>query len=469
MQIKFLFINAINPAKEIETQYSPLGIGYLISSIRKHLGEDAVQFKIIQDDVEQEIRDFRPDIVGISSVSQNYNKAIEYAKIATKYGIPVICGGVHISMLPSSLTQDMTIGVIGEGEETICELFDLFSNKGEFPKDDLRNINGIIYWDNDKILATEPRQLIYPLDKVILPARDLFKIHTDTYMFTSRGCPYRCTFCASSRFWNKVRFFSAEYVVEEIQHLVNKYNVKHIHFRDDLFCADMRRIERIMALLQEKKLLGKVTFSGCIRANLVNDTTIKLLKEMGVVALAIGLESGCNTTLKYLKGDNIDIRDNENAVKINKKYGITIYGSFIIGSPKENKEDILETLRFIRENHISDFAVSVLTPLPGTPVWDYAKQQRLVDEKMDWDRLNIRFDENYNSAIIVSEKLTGKEIYELFLRFERYRHRVRLYHLIRRGLQNPLKIPRFLIRKMLQYENVSVKGTLPTGGNGLFY
>lgn len=454
MQIKFLFINAINSAKEIETLYQPLGIGYLISSIRKHFGEDAIQFKIIQDNVEPEIRSFRPDIVGISSVSQNYNRAMTYASIAKKYQSTVICGGVHISMMPSSLTKDMDVGVMGEGEGTICDLLELFKRKQNLPKDDLLKIKGIIYWDDDKIVATDRRELSYPLDRLPLPARDLFSIRPDTYMFTSRGCPYRCTFCASSRFWNKVRFFSAEYVVEEIQHLVNKYNVKSINFQDDLFCADMKRIEQIIDLLREKELLGKVTFSGAIRANLVNDTTIKSLKEMGVQSLGLGLESGCNTTLKYLKGDNINIQDNENALKIIKKYGISTFGSFIIGAPKEERKDILETLEFIKKNPLNNFGLYVLTPFPGTPVWDYAIEKGLVDEKMDWDKLNVNFDESHNSAVIVSEKLTRDEIYKLFLRFKRYRRKRIILNLMKK---NPLKIPFLLIRKFIDKINRLVK------------
>ena len=417
MQIKFLFIIAIDPSKEIEIRYPPLGIGYLVSSLREHFGEDAIEFKVIDSNVEQEIISFKPDIIGISSVSQNYNKAIAYASIAKKYQLPVICGGVHISMMPSSLTDDMDVGVIGEGEETICDIFELFRREGQFPKSELQKIKGIIYWDNDgRIATTDKRELIYPLDNIPFPARDLFSIQPNTYMFTSRGCPYRCTFCASSRFWNKVRFFSAEYVANEIELLVNKYNVEHINFYDDLFSADTKRIGQILNFLKGKNLLGRVSFSCSIRSNMVNDEIIQLLREMGVKSIGIGLESGCNKTLKYLKGGNIDIRDNENAIRVIKKHGISIHGSFIIGSPEEDKEDILETLKFIKESRLDGFDIYVLTPFPGTPVWDYAKSKGLVNEEMDWERLNVNFSDNYGHAVILSEKLTRREICKIIYR-----------------------------------------------------
>lgn len=452
MQIQFLFINAIDPSKEIETRYPPLGIGYLVSSLRKHFDKDVIEFKAIDSNIEQEIINFKPKIIGISSVSQNYNKAIVYAKIAKKYGLPVICGGVHISMMPSSLTKDMDVGVIGEGEGTICDLFELFRQEKKFVRDGLQKIKGIIYWDNNgKIAFTDKRELIYPLDKLPFPARDLFSIQPNTYIFTSRGCPYRCTFCASSRFWNKVRFFSAKYVVNEIQHLFNKYNVKHINFYDDLFSADTNRIKEIINLLKIKNILGKVNFSGAMRANLVGDEIIGLLKEMGFRSLGIGLESGCNKTLKYLKGENIDVKDNENAIRIIKKYGMLAHGSFIIGSPEEDKRDILETLEFIKKNPLDGFNLYVLTPFPGTPIWDYAIARSLVSEKMDWNKLNVNFDENHNSAIILSKKLSRKEIYKLFLRLKQHQRKQEFYSLIKKGLRNPLKIPGFLTKRFIYW------------------
>ncbi|GAG20629.1 unnamed protein product, partial [marine sediment metagenome] len=257
-----------------------------------------IEFKVTENNIEQEIINFKPDIVGISSVSQNYNKAIAYAKIAKRYELPVICGGVHISMMPFSLTSDMDVGVIGEGEQTICDLLELFIRESKFVRDDLQKIKGIIYWDDDgRVTFTNKRELMYPLNKLPVPARDLFNIRPITYMFTTRGCPYRCSFCASSRFWNKVRFFSAEYTVNEIQHLVDEYNVKCIDFYDDLVSLDVNRIKEIIDLLKVKNILGKVNFSGAIRANLANDEVIGLLKKMGFKSLGMGLESGCNDTL----------------------------------------------------------------------------------------------------------------------------------------------------------------------------
>ena len=342
-------------------------------------------------------------------------------------------------MIPYSLTKDMDVGIIGEGEETICELFEIFENKRCFDKNNCKKINGIVYRENGKIHMTPKRKLINPLDKIPFPARDLFKIEAEysTYMFTSRGCPYRCTFCASSRFWAKIRFFSAEYVVREIEQLIKEYHIKHIHLYDDLFIANIKRIEQIVRLLEENEILGQVTFHCSARANLLNEEIVRLLKRMGVINIGIGFESGCENTLKYLKAGAITVEDNKNAIKLIKKHKIEVHGSFIIGSPKETKEDVLETLNFIKKSQLDYFGVYVLTPFPGTPIWDYAKFKGLIDEKLDWGKLDIQFANNYSQAIILSEELTRGEIWHLFTLFQREQKRRDFYYAIKKGLQNP--------------------------------
>lgn len=467
MSVKFLFINAIDVTKDIESRYPPLGIGYLCSSLRNHFGNEAIEFKVINNELEQEILRFKPQVIGISSVSQNYNKAIKSARIAKQHKIPVICGGVHISMLPSSLSKDMDIGVIGEGEETICGILEVFMRKGEFPEGDLKNIKGIAFWDSEgKICITEKRHLIAPLDRIPFPARDLFNIQTNSYMFTSRGCPYRCAFCASSRFWDKVRLFSAEYVVREITHLVNNYNVRSIYFYDDLFAVDIQRVRQISVLLKRAGLSGRVEFSCAMRANLVTEEIVALLRRMGVNSIGLGLESGCEKTLRYLKHD-VSIVQNKNAINIIRKYRISAYGSFIIGSPQEEKKDILETFNFIKRSRLDGFNAYILTPYPGTPVWDYALSRGLVNEKMDWDSLNINFEGTGFDFILLSENLSKNDFRGLILKFKRYvkihNQKREIFRLVKKGIRYPHQIIHFLKNRLKS--RITNKDVLPKNSN----
>ena len=417
-----MFINTINPYAEIECRYPPLGIGYLVSSLRNHFGSDMFQFKVVNRNIEFELSHFRPDIVGISSVTQNYNIAKEYARIAKTKGLSVIIGGIHISMLPFSLTTDMDVGVIGEGEKTTIDIFELFIKERTLVGEDLNKIEGIVYRDEtNRLIITEKRDLVFPLDDIVVPARDVFRIKRHSYLFSSRGCPYRCVFCVSARFWEKVRFFSAEYVVREIKELVEKYNVRLISFYDDLMMADLARLRELVTLLKKEAILQKVKFSLNARANLLTEEVVSLLKEMSVVSVGMGLESGNERMLRYLKGSNITVNDNKAAIKTLKKYKITANASFIIGSPYETEGEITDTFNFIKTSGLNFFDTYVLTPFPGTPIWEYAKKIGVTNDDMDWSRLNVNFESSHKNAVIISRNLTREEVYRLFLKFQRLR------------------------------------------------
>jgi len=183
-----------------------------------------------------------------------------------------LIGGTHITVLPSTLTKEMDVAVIGEGEEAIKELFEIFLRERSFDKKNLKDLKGLAYWDNGKIVQTEKRPPIAKMDSIEIPARDLMTIKKCTHVFSSRGCPYRCVFCASSRFWNSTRFFSAKYVVEEIKNLYNQFGVREIDFWDDLFIVSKPRIKEMVTLLRKEKLLGKIRFSCAVRSNLIDDS-----------------------------------------------------------------------------------------------------------------------------------------------------------------------------------------------------
>jgi radical SAM superfamily enzyme YgiQ (UPF0313 family) len=463
-KLKILFIQSLYSIIDdrLVADFPPLGIGYLIAYLKKKIKSVNLEVQFANKNIEEEILDFDPDLICISSVTQDYGRAIEYSRlIKEKFSNkPILIGGVHISSCQNSLDKTMDIGVLGEGEETFYELINLFLLRGVFDQKDLIKINGIAFWGGDgKLKITPPRNLIEPLDKIPFSDRSFFNRRGGTYIITSRGCPFKCAFCSSSHFWKKVRFFSAEYVVNEIKHLREKYQVKTVMVYDDLFPASRERVKRIIDLLDNENLLGKIRFHGAIRANLVDEEICYLLKKMGFNSLGLGLESMSPSVLKYLKGENITVEDNYNAVKLIRKYGMGVSASFIIGTPHETEKDIRLTYEFLEKARLDNFWIYLLTPFPGTPVWDYAKKRGLVSDDMDWNRLNVNYRINNlikdDRAIILSENLNRKEIIKWFLKFQRLKKKQFLFrrakYLTKKFLFQPWKIPQYLWKRLFQF------------------
>ncbi len=449
MATKILFINAIDYMRRVETSYPPLGFGYLASALRDAFGHSHFEFRVVDRDVENTIRLFTPDIVAITAVSPNFNRAVAYARIAKQYGLPVIMGGVHISALPSSLTDDMNVGIIGEGERTIVDLLHIFEDESCLHPDALYRVQGIVYKQNGTYVITPQRPPVTPLDQISMPARDLLTF-PHMSILTSRGCPYRCVFCSASCFWGGIRFFSPEYVVHELTHILENYQVPDhiIIIWDELFIADKQRLRDIVNLMEKNGLLGKFKFWCHARANLVTDEVAELLNQMGVRMVNMGFESCSPPILKYYKGPTVSIRDHENAIRTLKRHGIVPEASFIIGAPQETRADFLRTIQFMKKYQLKA-ELYLLTPVPGTPLWDYALQKGLVSEEMDWgvlqtfritagDGSEAERENCWNNAVILSETLTRKEIFDLYQLFERERKQiVRKKNLIR-ALKHPI-------------------------------
>ena len=422
---RILFVNAVNPFVEAQNRYPALGLGYLIAMVRREFG-DRVEPLLVEDGVEETIRAWRPQLLAISSVSQNYKLAMAYARAGRSAGIPVVVGGYHITELPGSLTPDMDVGVIGEGERAICELVELLLEHGSLSAAQLADVRGIVYWEAGERAVTEPREVIgksgRSLDELPMPDRTMMRVRPHSNMLTSRGCPYNCTFCASTRFWPNIRYFSPEYMIEEVKHLRDTYGVRYITFHDDLFIANVKRLEGFHELVLREGLPRQgFRFSCASSATRITDDMARMLKEMNFVSVSMGLESGNQEVLTRLKGRAFKVDINEQAVHTLHRHGIHPHASFIIGEPHETVEQMEETYRFIRRNPLSLVNIYVLTPLPGTPVWHDARARGLVADDMDWDLLNISFELDWQRVILVSETVSREELHRMYQRLRRLR------------------------------------------------
>lgn len=160
-------------------------------------------------------------------------------------------GGSHITSVPESLDPVFDCGVIGEGEQTFLELVRLFENN-QWGAEHWKEVDGIVFRnESGEVVRTEPRAQLDPMDTIPPPDRDLlgdqWNLPFNRFMslITSRGCPYDCAFCASQLHYKGVRYFSAEYVVREVEAVMEKWHPAAISFWDDLFIGDAKRLRSL--------------------------------------------------------------------------------------------------------------------------------------------------------------------------------------------------------------------------------
>lgn len=213
--LSILLIEANQCLSGVDTRYPPLQLAYLASYVtNKTLADIRILSRSTLTQVD--LDSCKPDIVGIASISQNYSIAKRIASQVKQWkSIPVVIGGHHISSIPETMSDDMDVAVIGEGEKTFAEIVLLVKNKC-FTNDRLRNILGVAFKEGKDLFISRRPMSNKDLDWIPIPNRDLINVPKNSHIITSRGCPFKCSFCSSSHFWNNIRYHSAERVCFEI-------------------------------------------------------------------------------------------------------------------------------------------------------------------------------------------------------------------------------------------------------------
>ncbi|HPG73521.1 MAG TPA: radical SAM protein [Bacteroidales bacterium] len=380
----------------------PLGIYYLASFLREHNFEvkvvDAEAQRLSSDDIVDAIEKFSPDIVGVSSTTMAFHRAVEITREMRQRlrRLFIVLGGAHVSANPKEAmnTGLFNAGVIGEGEQSFLEL-----SQALLMGQPLAEIQGIIYRDESsgEYIVTTPRPLIANLDTLPFPAFDLiddlslyypppsnYKTLPVINMITSRGCPGKCSFCDKNIFGNTCRQRSAENVAEEIAMLSKKYKIREIAFVDDTFLLNKKRVYQLFEILNTMNLHFDWTCMS--RINDVDYDFLKFLKEQGCWHISFGIESGNQEILRRIR-KYVSLQKTEELIRDCKRLGIKTKGFFIIGHPGETIETINQTIQLACRLKLDDIVVTLNTPIPGSQQYDECSIYGSLNTT-DWSQYN---------------------------------------------------------------------------------
>jgi anaerobic magnesium-protoporphyrin IX monomethyl ester cyclase len=439
----------VNPKSRlpIDTRTSPpLGLAYL-GAVTEQRGD---LVRIHDGDVEDTsleagLREFAPQVVGITANTTQITAAWRDADLVKSLGDAiVVLGGPHPTVLPeeSAAKPSVDIVVRSEGEATWLELLSALDSGLLISDSTVGHIAGITYRNQDGEICNRPDRPPIPVQELAempFPAWYLFKLDRYTNLqptvdqvdglslpiLTSRGCPYRCTYCSQigPRRW---RARSVDSVVDEWRWLVREQGAAEIGVLDDSFNIGRQRVLDICQRLVDEGLnhVPWIMING-IRANLADEEVLGAMKRAGCIRAAFGVESGNQAILDTVVDKQLTLDQVRSAFKAARAVGMETIGFFIIGLPGETEETLNDTIRFACELDPVVANFSIATPFPGTEMYNRVKAEgRMLAET--WDDFvffegKARFETPGLPAELVERK--WKEAYRRFyLRPRRVAH-----------------------------------------------
>jgi radical SAM superfamily enzyme YgiQ (UPF0313 family) len=351
----------------------------LLAGVVKAAGHEVELLDLRQLKSEQELIDrlraTTAEVISVSIQTPSFNIACRVAELAKQFDKITIAGGIHATVAPEDFTQPYWDHVVlGDGEIILPQLLDGFSKGEKF----------------DKILEGPMME-----DLNQLPLPHFFSEWLPDYkrwygLEAARGCYGRCTYCVSGqkKFFKKMRFRSNEHVMREIDHAYQHFQFKHLAFLDVNATAQRKNFNALLEMLAECYPELEVGIQD--RPDTFNEETAELLSRFkGGSLIWFGFETGSPNMLKFLN-KQVDLSTVKGAIDLCKKYGIKTAAMMIIGIPTETEEDILQTYDLVKYADPEILVVNILSPFPGTPLYDYCVENDLLPENICHERFHIR-------------------------------------------------------------------------------
>lgn len=439
----------------------PLGLGYLVSCLRKKHFVSAifnmdntkrkslfamiinrlnprnkyrwygyakkwdVYYKRIEDmndpiwaEVEVVLGKTKPKIVGITTSIVSMPCVFNIAKIIKKVdsNVRVVLGGPAATTIPDYILGNEHVDylVYGEGEETMADLTEhILSNNTALEA--LKRVKGIIFKHGGEIIKTPSRSLIQDLNELPFPDREsmfdldenkqIRKVYLNGDILTSRGCPYLCKFCACYTIWGTrtPRIRSVENIMQELEHIVRTYGQKSFIFWDDLFTANKKRVVEFCEELLKRDL--NIKWVCLARLNNLDREMIDIMKKAGCIQIQVGIESGSERILEFI-GKNLAISVINEKTQIMNDAAINWLAFFIIGFPTETKEEIEQTLNYIKKIKPSEVGISVFSPYPGTEFFSFLNEKNLFYKQGEYLKNDTWYTENNYTGTMSDEEFS---------------------------------------------------------------
>lgn len=384
----------------------PLAVERLAGAVRD--ADPVILDMRVADDLAGALDSVRPSVVAITCPFTTQMAEVLRVAEAVKQALPeatIIVGGHHPTLMPQdfAVPQVDAIGV-GEGEVTFAEVVQCVEAGG-----DLREVPGLILNRDGAQFRTAERQPLQNLDDLPLPARDLTASARDRYYWTtqiphalvetSRGCPHRCTFCSVWRFYGaRLRYQSPERIADEVEAVAEPY----IFFTDDNFLLSVPRARRAAEIIAQRGIRKQYTFQARTDTIAKHPDLVKQWADIGLVCVFLGLEKTTTEGLEDLDKHNT-IEHNEATIALLKELGIGFTGNFIV-DPQWTEEDFADLRRYVTERGLFNSSFSILTPLPGTILFDEVRDQITTE---DYTRFDL-----WHS--VLPTKLPPEEFYRQF-------------------------------------------------------